>query len=132
MHAFYSNIRINDDNALPMIQPRWLAKDGTSIRYDRHAKPKDRLCVFISWPDGGRVFGKNSSKAWLVPALRNAVEQGISYFALVLSESAGLDAFNEYQSTAEFEKLYNVERQVVHTPALVLTEEIIFIKVRDV
>jgi hypothetical protein len=131
MNAFYSNIRIGDGKALPMIQPRWLAVDGASIKYDKHTKPKDRFGVFISWPDGGSVFGEDSGTEWLVPALRNAVEQGVQYFVLVLSESAGLDAFNAYTSTAELEQFYDVQRLVVHTPVVDVTEEIIFMKLYD-
>ena len=127
LHDFYSSIDVPGYRIVSLILPRWLALDGKSIEYRKHTNNLDNVGVFISWPDGGGVFGAPSGATWLVPTLQNAIQQGIKYFVLVLSESAGLEAFNGFRD-AENLAMYQVERTSVSVPALQITEEIIFIK----
>lgn len=127
LNDFYSSIDIPAFRKVSLILPRWLALDGKLIEYRQHTNNLDNVGVFISWPDGGGVFGAPSGATWLVPTLQTAIEQGIKYFVLVLSESAGLEAFNEFQEARHL-VMYQVERTSVYVPALQITEEIIFIK----
>ena len=127
MRGFYTLMELPMQRKVSLLLPRWLALDGKSIKYSRYTNNLDNAGVFISWPDGGSVFGEVSSTAWLLPTLQNAIKQGVKYFVLVLSESAGLEAFNEFQKAKHLD-LYQVQRTIVPVPALELAEEIIFIK----
>ena len=108
--------------------PTFIKENGEEIVYERYTYVhQDHVGVFISWPDGGGMFDQASGGEWLIGTLRNAIDQGIKYFVLILEAAAGLEAFEAFrEDNEEFRNNYEVDKNEVRTA--IIHEHVFMIK----